>query len=188
MAVGQGQHQRGRGDHETVVGGADGVGVVVQQRNVADHVLVSDALGGGDREGGPEIQEVVIETHLNEVVKGDGRFLEQVVHQVAGPTNAGVGAETSRGGIDGHRGEGDAKPVEQEVITSTGDIGIPLHAELGRLVESQCRGHNGEPRGFGDTTNKVGYGFGAAIHVFFGFVISGQINKAGSKSVGRGCR
>ena len=184
VAVGEGQHQGGGGDGQTIVGGTDGVRVVVQQRDVANHVLVADALGRGDGEGRPEVQEVVIETHLDQVIEGDGGLLQQVVHQVAGPTNAGVGTETSGGGIDGDRGEGHAQPVEQEVITSTGDVGVPLHTKLRGLVEGQCRGDNGEPSRFGHTANKVRDGFSAAIHVLLGFVVRGKIDKAGCERIG----
>ena len=184
VAVGEGQHQGGGRDGQTIVGGTDGIGVVVQQRDVANHVLVADTLGRGDGEGRPEVQEVVIETHLDEVVKGDGGLLQQVMHQVAGPTNAGVGTETRGGGIDGDRGEGHAQPVEQEVITSTGDVGIPLHTKLGGLVEGQRGGDNREPGRFGHTANKVRDGFSTAIHVLLGFVVRGKIDKAGCERIG----
>ena len=51
VAVRQRQHQRGGRDDQTVVGSAHSVRVVVQQRDVTDHVVVADALGRGDREG-----------------------------------------------------------------------------------------------------------------------------------------
>ena len=78
-----------------------------------------------------------------------------MVHQVTGPTDTRVGTETRRGSVNRDRGEGDTEPVEQEVITGTGDVGIPLNTKLGGLVEGQCGGYDREPSGFGDTTNKV---------------------------------
>ena len=109
-----------------------------------------------------------------------------MVHQVAGPTNAGVGAETSRGSVDRHRRERHAEPVEQQVITSARDVGIPLNAKLGGLVQRQGRRYNREPSGLGDTANKVGDGLSAAIHVLFGLIERSQIDKAGGERVGTG--
>ena len=173
VAIRERQHERGCRNDQTVVGGTDGVGVVVQERDVANHVLVADTLGGRDRESRPEVQEVVIETHLDQVVKGDGGLLEQVVHEVPSPTHTGIGTETSGSGVNRDGGERDTEPVKEQVITGTGDVGIPLNTELGRLVQGESGGNDGEPSGFGDTTDKVRDGFGAAIHVFLGFVIGG---------------
>ena len=184
VAVGEREHQRGRGDDQTVVGGANSVGVVVQQGDVTNHVLVTNTLGGGDGEGGPEVKEVVIETHLDQIVKGNGGFLQQMVHQITSPTNTGVGTEPSRLLVNGHRGEGDTEPVEQEVVTSTGDVGVPLNVELGGLVQRQGRGDNREPGGLGDTTDKVRDGLGAAIHVLLGLVVRSQIDETGRESIG----
>ncbi len=173
VAVGEGQHEGGRGDGQTVVGGANSVRVVVQQRDVANHVLVTNALGRGDREGRPEVQEVVIETHLDQIVERNGGFLQQVVHQVARPTNTRVGAETGSGLVNRDRGERNAEPVEQEVVTSARDVGIPLNTKLGGLVKGQGRGYNREPSGLGNTADKVGDRLGAAVHVLFWLVIGG---------------
>ena len=175
VAIRERQDERGGRDDETVVGGTNGVGVVIEEGNVSDHVIVANALGRGDREGRPEIKEVVVKTHLDQIVEGHCRLLQQVVHQVARPTDARVGAETSRGGVHRHRRERHTQPVEQEVITSTRNVGIPLNTERRGLVQRQGRRHNREPSGLGDTADEVRDGLGAAVHVLLWLVVGSQI-------------
>jgi len=163
--------------------------------DVADHDVVTVTLAGGDGERGPEIQMVTVETGSDQIVEGDTAFLDQIVHQVTSPAQdgaRGVDALTSRlvsgrdvEGRGRNLGQDDTEPGLEEVVTSTGDGDGPLLTETGvasRATEND--GNLGEPSRFANFADKVGNGFGTTVGVFFLFIISGKINKAG-RQVGR---
>jgi hypothetical protein len=193
--TGVASEEEGEGDVEGVGGeGADGPLVdeaggdetfTGELRDVTDHVVVTDLLGGGDSEGSPEVQVVGVEAGSDEIVEGDAAFADQVVADVLGPADSpdaggGSGDGLVSGQSDG--GEGDAQPGVEEVITSTRDGDGPFSVEFGGTsVARQDDWDLGEPSGLASFADEVGSSVATTIHVLFKFVVGSQINKAGSK-------
>jgi hypothetical protein len=187
--------EEGEGDVEGVGGeGADGPCVdeaggdetfTSELRDVTDHVVVTDLLGGGDSEGSPEVQVVGVEAGSDEIVEGDAAFADQVVADVLGPADSPDtrgGSSVGLVGGQGDGGEGNAQPGVEEVVTSTRDGDGPFSVEFGGTsVARQDNGDLGEPSGLASFADEVGSSVATTIHVLFKFVVGSQINKAGSK-------
>ena len=154
---------------------------VGQGRDVTDHVVVTVALASRDSEGRPEVKVVVVETSSNQIVEGDLALGNQVVHQVASPTENTV-ASGARGGVVDSGGSNSvhrqAQPSVQQVITGTRDRDRPLLTEA-RLTRARGQADRdlGEPSGLANLTNKVSDSVRAAIQVLFLLVISSKIDK-----------
>ena len=127
----------------------------------------------------------VVKAGSHQIVKRDTALLDQVVHQVTGPTQdtGDLCGRAQCGGVDrggGHSGEDHAQPGVEEVITSTRDGDRPLLTKArltGRFAQNHW--HLRKPCRFANFANEVGDGFRAAVCVFFLLVISGEIDKTG---------
>lgn len=152
-----------------------------QLSNVTNHVQVAVGLASGSGKGRPEVQVIVVETGSDKVVKGQGALLDQVVHQVAGPTNLTSGSGALVASRQSNGGEGNAKPDAKKVVARAGNAHRPLLPK--GSVTSRAGKRNwdlGKPGGLANFAYKVGSGIVATIHVLFKFIKGGKINKARS--------
>jgi len=156
-----------------------------------DHVGVADLLGAGCGEGGPEIEQEVIEARGDEVVEGDAGLTHQVVGHVGCPREEDLrvvyrcDSIKSNGLLDGASGgrgcdlgEGEAQPGVEQVVARSGDADRPFLPESGcSRCPAKNDGYLREPRGFARLSHKVGGGVGATVHILLELVVCGQINE-----------
>lgn len=96
---------------------------------ITDHVVIPDALTLGDRERGPKVEMIVIESSSDQIVKGNTNLSDQVVHKVFGPANSPVGpmlVVSEESDLWNHNSE----PRVQKVIRGATDGHGPFLIEL----------------------------------------------------------
>ena len=150
-----------------------------QTVEVTDHVLVAVALARWDSERRPEIKVVIVKARRNKVIESNAALTDDIVHEVASPAKAAVGAELIGGRIGkGDRWSLEAKPRLEEVITRTRDRYRPFGVEgWGARRTRKDNGNLGEPSRLASLTDEICSRFLTAIHVFFNLVEGGEINE-----------
>ena len=147
-----------------------------------NHVEVTNLLSRRSGERSPEIELVVIEAGSHEIVESNGGLADEVVHEIGSPGHIGIDGDIAAillgavSGDGGNRGEDEAHPSVEKVITRTGDGHRPLLGEAGSTTgPGKNHGYLGEPGRFASLPHKVSGGIVTSVHVFFKFIIGSQI-------------
>jgi len=115
-------------------------------------------------------------------VEGDVNFLDKVVHKVVGPSNKDtLGRELS--GIEFKFGNFDSEPDIQYIVSRSVNGGRKFFSEVADTTAvSKSGGNEGEPIGFGDTSDEVCDSHSSTIEVCGKFIECSQIYKSDSGS------
>lgn len=150
--------------------------------NVADHVLVDGALGGGATEVEVEIQPVVVELLDGQLVEGDRALLDDVVHEVAGPPDGVNGRGNARDAVVVHqRRDLTTEPKVQNVITGpVKGRRDTLLTEVEGAVVTKLNRHGRKPVSLLNASDEKGDGERPAIEETLKFRKGRQVNKTRS--------
>lgn len=160
---------------------------VGQGLDVADHVVVADALRGRDRVGGPDVEPDVIELLNLQVIEGDPAEVDEVVADVLDPASA-VRRDVDTAARE--RRERRTEPDVHEVVTGTRDLPANLlgaKVRLATTVLSERDGHLGEPRALLDAADKVRDRGGTVVEVLLDLVVGREVDEGRRNRVGHGC-
>lgn len=153
-------------------------GNVTNHGTVTEHLVVVDAVHV------VEVQPIVIELFDSQLIEGQGHALDEIMHQVSGPSHRVTGwwgSTTSRVGIT-DSWDFTSEPAVQNVISrSVEGRGDRLLTEVKSTVVTELNWNNREPIGLLHSSNEEGDGVWTSIHETFQFRKGRHIDKRGGR-------